>query len=452
MGRLGGASSAFIVSYGAAHGAKSLIWHASELLFAFFLTEAVGLPPSHVGLILALSLLVNAVMDLVLGWLIRHVVTTSRSAGRMQMIGAVASGLTLVIFASTGALPETLQFGFALASILVFRCAYPLLDNPQNAMLAFATGDDGGRAQLASIRYLVGGTAHLALAAIFAPMMIDVAAKAQSDRFWWLCACLAALAIGTAIALYSRVRREPGVCIKGAARCQAIGVAKPMNARMGAIAIFAMAFSLSASVPIFSKLNPYFAAFGVRGVFDAGMILSAAALGSLFSQFGWSRLAQSWRLVVVLRAALATTTAGAMLFYLGAGHGGVIAAICVAIYGVGSGGVMMSVWSLLAGVAAAPNTRFPGTAAFGVYTCCSKMGHAVSAGLVGLILAGIDYRTYAAAAGPVVAWMAAGPILGGIIVAFLSIRLFEQDPTAPRPLNPPKAHIARRRSRFGQTS
>lgn len=417
-----GVGSAFVLAYGAAHGAKSLIWHASGLMFAFFLTEAVGLSPSHAGLILALSLLLNAAMDLILGWTIRHAVTTTDTAARLQAIGSVATGLTLVIFASAGLLPEPLQFGFALASILAFRCAYPLLDNPQNAILAFATRDNGGRARVASTRYIVGGSANLVLATLFAPMMINVAAATQSFRFWCLCLVLAALTIATAIHLHLHVRRHPDVRIVGTAKARMRSSGPADVARVAPFAIFAMAFSLSASGPIFSRLNPYFAAFAIRDVFDAGLILSAAAVGSLVSQFGWSRLAQSWSLISVLRAALLTTIAGATLFYLGAAQGGAVAALCVALYGIGCGGVMMSIWSLLAGVASAPGSWFPGTAAFGVYTCCSKVGHAMSAGLVGLILAGLDYRVQAVASGPLVAWMAAVPILGMSLVAILSLR------------------------------
>jgi glycoside/pentoside/hexuronide:cation symporter, GPH family len=420
--------SAFLLAYGAAHGAKSLIWHASGLMFAFFLTEAVGLPPSHAGLILALSLLLNAAMDLILGWMIRHAVTTTATAARIQAMGSVATGVTLVIFASVGFLPEPLQFGFALASILAFRCAYPLLDNPQNAILAFATRDSGGRARLASTRYIVGGTAQLALAALFAPMMINVAAATQSFRFWCLCLVLAVLTIGTAIHLHLHVRRHPAVRIVGTAKARVRSYSQGDVVRVAAFAIFAMAFSLSASGPIFSRLNPYFAAFAIRDVFDAGLILSAAAVGSLVSQFGWSRLAQSWSLIIVLRAALLTTIAGATVFYFGAAQGGAVAALCVAIYGIGCGGVMMSVWSLLAGVASAPGSRFPGTAAFGVYTCCSKVGHAMSAGFVGLILAGLDYRVQAVATGPLVAWMAVVPIVGMSAVAILSLRFVDRRP------------------------
>lgn len=423
MARSARVGSAFLFAYGAAHGAKSLIWHASGLMFAFFLTEAVGLPPSHVGLVLALSLLLNAAMDLILGWMLRNAVTTTVTAAKIQMMGSIATGVTLVIFASVGFLPEPFQFGFALASILVFRCAYPLLDNPQNAILAFATRDNGGRARLASTRYVVGGTAHLALAALFAPMMINVAAATQSSRFWWLCLILAVLTIGTSTYLYSHVRRHPDVCVEGVAK-RKVSLARHLGGgRVAALAIFAMAFSISMSGPIFSRLNPYFTAFAVRDVFDASLILSAAAGGALISQFGWSRLAQSWPLVTVLRAALLTTIAGSVLFFLGASKGSAVVALCVAIYGIGCGGVMMSVWSLLAGVASAPGSRFPGTAAFGVYTCCSKIGQAIAAGAVGLILAGLDYRVQAVASGPLVAWMAAVPILGMSVVAILSLRL-----------------------------
>lgn len=425
MNRLYGPNSDFIVAYGAAHGSKSLIWHTSELMFAFFLTEVVGLPPSYVGLILALSMLANAAMDLILGWLIRHVVTTTRHAARFQAMGALACGVTLVVFASTEFVPRPLQFGFAMASILAFRLAYPLLDNPQNAILAFVTQDDGGRARVASTRYFVGGTANLLLATVFAPMMINVASADQAIRFWALTVVLALLAIAASAHLYRQVGRRPDVLIRGVGKPRTDGMSVSEVVGLAPIAVFTIAISLSASAPIFSRLKPYFTAFAIRDVLDAGLILSAAALGSLVSQFGWSRLAQVWPLISVMRVALLVTILGAVLFYLGASQGVAVGFVgaSVAVYGVGSGGVLMSVWSLLAGVAATPDSRFAGTAAFGLYTCCSKIGHAMSVGLVGLILAGVDYRSQTVASGSLVAWMAAAPILGMTVVALLSLRI-----------------------------
>jgi GPH family glycoside/pentoside/hexuronide:cation symporter len=436
MHRRMGAGTAFIVAYSAAHGAKSLIWHASELLFAFFLTEAIGLPPSYVGLMLALSLLANAAMDLALGWLIRRRVDNAAAAAQVQAMGAVACGFALLLFASIGSLPDAMRMPFALMSILAFRCAYSLIDVPQNAMLAFATGDDAGRARVASKRYIVGGAAQLMLGALFAPMMIGARASDQSVRFWWLCLVLAGLVIVTSMALRQVVRHNPDIQIVGHSRKALAPVGFKRDIGHVALVLFSIAFSLSATMPIFSRLKPYFAAFAVQDVFNAGVVLSAAAVGSLLGQFGWSRLAQALPLLVVLRAALLTTVCGVTVFYGATRLFLPAAALGICIYGIGTGGVLMSVWSLLARAASVAGSPFPGTAAFGLYTCCSKVGHAVSAGLAGAILAGINYRDQVIAAGPLVVWMMAAPLVGVTMVAILSAWLVGPG----SPAKPPRQH------------
>lgn len=420
MHRQRGAGRAFIISYSAAHGAKSLIWHTSELLFTFFLTEAVGLAPSYVGIVLGLSLLANAAMDLALGWLVRRRVDSVEAAARMQAVGALACGPALVLFASVGFVAEVMRAPFALAGILAFRCAYSLIDVPQNAMLAFATADDGGRARIASKRYIVGGGAQLTLGALFAPMMIGALPSDQSARFWWLCLSLASLVMLTALALRLVVKRRPDIQIIGHRASVLVPVIFRQDARYVAFTLFAMAFSLSASTPIFSKLKPYFAAFAVQDVFNAAVVLSAAAVGSLLGQFGWARLAQKFPLLTVLRAALLVTACGVAVFFVATRLFLPAVAFGIFIYGIGTGGILMSVWSLLARAASMDSSPFPGTAAFGLYTCCSKVGHAASSGFAGLILAGLDYRFQATATGPLVVWMAAVPLLGLVMVYVLS--------------------------------
>ena len=419
----------FLLAYGAAHGAKSLIWHASEFLFAFFLTEAVGFSPAHVGLMLGFSLILNALMDLCVGWTLRRWVYDSLSAARLQLLGAWISAAMLLTFASTGQIPPSLREGVALASLLAFRLAYPFYDNPQNAMLAFATRDDGGRARLAAARYVAGGAARLLLAAGFAPMMIGQPAPIQSSRFGVLCLGLALAAVVTASALRALVQRLPHIGVSGKRRdLQARGRAgrtAPLTA------LLAIAFTLSISGSLFGRLEPYFAAFAVRDVINAGVIMSAATMGSLLSQGIWARAAQHLALTDLLRAALVVLAAGAVLFYLLAPLGVALSAGACVLYGIGSGGVHMLLWSLLAGRAAAVTGAFTGTAAFGLFTCFSKLGLALAATAMGMILGAVNYRDQILAMGPIFAAMAAAPVAGALVIGLLTVSFRARASTLP---------------------
>ncbi|WP_133244968.1 MFS transporter [Caulobacter radicis] len=412
--------NAFQLIYGAAHGAKSLIWHASEFLFAFFLTEAAGLAPAYTGVILGLSLGLNALMDLAVGWSLRRLVRDSTGAARLQLTGAWISALMLVVFAMTGQMPAGLRLGFALASLVAFRLAYPFYDNPQNALMTFATQDDGGRARLASARYVAGGGAKLSLALAFAPMMVGQSALAQSHRFALLCVVMGLLAIITAVGLRAFVRRRPDIKVRGGQwrKDRPSSRLKPVPSLA---ALLAIAFTLAVSASMFGRLEPYIAAFAIRQVAAASLMMSAATLGSLLSQFVWARLAQRMGLTEMLRAALAIVVTGAgLLFFLTPDSLAWAAAAC-ALYGIGSGGVAMTLWSLLAGRAASPTARIRGTAAFGLYTCCSKLGLAVAAIGMGRVLAEVDYRDQIMAMGPLFATMASAPIAGALVIGLLTV-------------------------------
>jgi glycoside/pentoside/hexuronide:cation symporter, GPH family len=77
----------------------------SAMLFAFFLTEICGLEPQQMGMVLALSLVVNAFADIVVGRRLIRVVTDAKSAARIQFSGALASGAALTLFTLTAVVP-----------------------------------------------------------------------------------------------------------------------------------------------------------------------------------------------------------------------------------------------------------------------------------------------------------------------------------------------------------
>ena len=149
-------SRGFAVAYGIAHAGKSLFWHASELLFAYYLTEACGLPPREMGLIVGASLALSALADLVAGLTLRHRVRSVISAGKAQLQGAVLSGAAFAAFGLSSFVPQgSTRLAFACCTLVAFRLTYALLDNPQNALLSLATSDDTQGARLTSVRYVI---------------------------------------------------------------------------------------------------------------------------------------------------------------------------------------------------------------------------------------------------------------------------------------------------------
>lgn len=114
---------------------KSLFWYSSEIFFAYFLTEFVGLHPLATGLVLAGGFLVSAIIDLVLGPAMQRFLANAESAGRAQCLGAVASSATLLLFFASIWIQEESRFLYALVSSILFRLAFAAYDIPQNALM-----------------------------------------------------------------------------------------------------------------------------------------------------------------------------------------------------------------------------------------------------------------------------------------------------------------------------
>lgn len=394
--------------YGLAHGGKSLFWAASELLFAYFLTEGCGLPPRQMGVILGASLLLSAVFDLAVGWrLSRHIVTVA-DAGRMQWFGAVASGLSFVAFGFAGLVPVEDRFAFALVTLVAFRLAYTFLDNPQNALLSMAPVDDDGRVCLTAVRYVYGGTAGIIVAAAFVPLLKAKTSIMDAGSFAVFAGLLAIVAIASAFFLRRMLdRRDPVV-----PEYPSADAVVPLPLTRRGPPIFIMMFVVSAAISTFARLEPYFVSYSLGSAQNGGLLLVCVAGGSVVSQPWWRRLALQRSLLVSLRLAAVVLLAGGLSFGIAALTGVFGAALSGLVYGAGTGGVLMSLWALAATSADDAPKAVSATQTFGKLAFAAKLALGLSALGIGEILAAADYRS--GGDGVILALMSSVPVIGGL--------------------------------------
>lgn len=417
----------FIGVYGFAHGGKSLVWQLSETMFAFFLTEACGLRPATMGWVLGASLIVNAFADLLVGTLLARRIQNVAIAGVAQWAGALSACAALVLFGLSGLVPEPVRLVYATILLVLFRLAYSLFDNPQNAMLALASGDDGGRVRLTVVRYLSAGMTSLLIALVAVPFVRAPDAGAQSIRFAVLAICLACIAVFSAKLLERRSRSSIGLPITG------VGHISPAAAYRGvpiaSTAVFAIILVFAFCGSVFGKLLPYFTAFASHSAALGGMLMLSDAFGRFVSQFFWGPLAQRRALAGTLRLALLLWAAGAALFLFADGLGSaVLLGVSGLILGAGGGGVLMCLWALAASASHAEGV--PSTVVYGALTFCSKTGHAGSLLAIALILEGTQYREALAFARDVTPYMGGVPLAGAAIC--LAIMLVPGLPPLPR--------------------
>ena len=178
-------------SYLFAHFAKSQLWHASTLLFGFFLTEACGLSMAEMSLIMAASLVLNGAVDAGIGRRWRTLVVSTVDAMRCQAWGAPVTCLFFLLVCATPLIAHDQRLGWALFMLLGFRASYPFLDVPQNTVVALAGFSVETRQALLAKRNIASGIAGLAVGGIAAPLLV----RGEGPVAWLTWAtCLALLA------------------------------------------------------------------------------------------------------------------------------------------------------------------------------------------------------------------------------------------------------------------
>jgi len=412
-------------AYGLAHFGKSLFWYSSEILFAFFLTEVGGLSGHRMGAILATGLLASVVIDLGLAWAFRGVLAHAARAGALQVLGAGLSAGTLgLLFLTPWVGAPELRFAFAAVAMLVFRFAYALYDLPQNVLLGLATASDRSRTRVAAMRLFFSGLAALTVSATVGLLVADPYTGVRAGRFLGLAAAISVLALATAWGLHLSLRTynaaapdatdQTPPARRRPNRTGAWGRAWPVEIWI----LLAATFIVSLTASLFSKLEPYFAAYVLGSPLWGGIMITTVALGMTLSQPAWAWASARWSRPAMFAAAAATLIVGALTFLatveasVWAGTGAAL------LFGAGSGGLGMVMWAAFGDAVAGGRVRSGGLA-FALFTGASKIALALSVLMLGAFLNRADYRGSDSEA--VLAVMTLWPTIGGIACLGLAL-------------------------------
>jgi Na+/melibiose symporter-like transporter len=411
--------SRFYAAYGFAHAGKSLFLYASELYFAFFLTEVCDLPAGLMGLLLGGAMAVSALADLPIGVFLRRRIPNASAAGLAQMLATAVCAAGFCGFALVGvSAPGPARLSLALGAIALFRLSYSMLDIPQNAIMAFMTINDRERAQLSAVRYVFSSGAGLIVAVAFLPVF-KLGAHRAAANFTAFSIAISLIALLSAVGLWFEL--ASGVkSSRSAPMVAATPVCKADAAAPTFWQVAILMFLISATGSIYGRLEPYYAAYGLTSAAQGEAFLTYVSLGLLLSQPGWLFVAGRAGLTGTLRWAALVLVAGSLGFglltRLAPGLGGVGALL----YGCGSGGVMLSLWALAAGVA---DRNGQAATTFAGVTCISKLALALAAFSVAAVLGLSPYRTRTGALHLILPIMVAAPMLGGLVtLGIMSLR------------------------------
>lgn len=416
--------SRFYGAYGLAHAGKSLFLYASELYFAFFLTEVCGLPTGVMGLLLGGAMALSALTDLPIGMFLRRRIPNASAAALAQLLATAVCAAGFCGFALVGvSAPGPARLWLAFGAIALFRLSYSMLDIPQNAIMTFMTASDRERAQLASVRYVFSSGAGLVVAVAFLPVFKRGSHQAAAN-FTAFAIAIGLFALLSAVGLWLELapgaRSARPVSTVGATLGPAPPGGKADTATPTFWPVAVLLFLISATGSIYGRLEPYYASYGLSSAAQGEAFLTYVSLGLLLSQPGWLIVANRAGLVWTLKAAALVLMAGSLGFGLltrwAPGFGGVGAMV----YGCGSGGVMLALWAMAAGVA---ERNGQAATTFAAVTCVSKLGLALAAFAVAALLDLSPYRTQTGALHLILPIMVAAPVLGGLMtLGILSLR------------------------------
>ena len=404
------------VVYGLAHLGKSLFWYAGEILFAFYLTEQIGLPAAQMGVVLGLGLIVSAGIDVIIATRFRRTLANARASGRLQFFGSILCALAFLGVFLGFRIPEGFGFGYALAAGLAFRVAFAVFDLPQNALMALATSDSASRDRVASTRIWFSGVAILIVALAVGPLVAEPDSPAGAMRFLALALCVGVPAIVGAAALARAVSHGdlPEAAESGAR------LDSPPFPRIPALfwLLIALMVVTSLATPIFSKLEPYFASFVIRSPLWGGVVISAMALGIVLGQPAWAGLCRRHSRAKVMIGAAGAQIVALMCFWALPIEAGPGFAVTAFVFGIGNGGVGMVLWGAFSEMVARSATGHEGLF-YATFTATAKVTLGVGGLGLGAALALIDYRGGANAS--IVTLMTTIPAAGAAAVVLIGM-------------------------------
>lgn len=400
--------------YGLAHLGKSLFWYAGEILFAFYLTEQVGLRAGQMGIVLGLGLIASAGIDFIVATRFRRTLSSAAATGRLQFLGSIlCAGAFLGVFLGFW-IPASVSFAYAMAAGLVFRVAYAVFDLPQNALMALATYDSASRDRVASTRIWFSGVAILVVALAVGPLVADPDSSAGAMRYLALAFLVGVPAMVGAGALAKVV--DGGEL----ARPTSLGapVGKPVLHQTPAVfwLLIALMVVTSLATPIFSKLEPYFASFVIASPVWGGVIITAMALGIVLGQPAWTMLCRRRSRAVVMIVAAGLQIAALLAF--GALPLDQLSGLASAafVFGLGNGGVGMVLWGAFSETVARSAKGREGLF-YASFTATAKVTLGIGGLGLGAALALIDYR--GSESPTIVTLMTTIPAVGAVVIVLI---------------------------------
>lgn len=416
-----------MAGYAAGNFGKNIVWSSADLTLLFVLTDLLHLPPMLAGSFMLIGTLSDLVFDVLITALIGKAVAAGVEYRVFLVVGAPVCGL---FFTLLYALPTMAPVSpvLVLATLLLFRASFAILDVPHNTLLALIATDSRSRGRTSGYRYFFSSLGGIYTALTFARIAIDRSSGAALDRLASLAALTAVLLIATVSAAALASGKPSGAAVPRDLRVRWRSVLLPHFDRMF-LAIAVLALLIGFAMPMFGRMLVYFSTYVLDrpGLMRDVLLMLGAA--QILGVILWTALVQWWSKPRLLGVSFATAFAGLVLIVALGTRESVMLPIA-ALLGVGLAGVYMLPWGIVADIIDVSQFRHGERreiATIGAFLLLIKISSALAAALIGGVLQSTGYIAGAVQSEPVrqaiVVLFLGVPLTGAALGALLGWRL-----------------------------
>ena len=414
--------------YAAGNFGKNILWSAADLTLLFLMTDVIGIDPGVAGAAILASLLVNALLDPVMGGVADRVRGPLGRSGPLMLAGAPLCAAAFAMIYALPALGVT-SVAVTLVTLILFRASFAVVDAPHNALLARLAATSQARAWLSGLRFAFSSIATLAVILILPALFAARGGEGSAT----LATVTSSIAAASALAIILAALAARPWDLPEARWRFASDVLRNRSIRLldrSIILLLTMILVLNALVPLFGKMIVYYATYVVSDPDRARDMLVAMVVGQLAGVAPWAMLVHRISARNAIGYAMAVTAVAAGTMAASAGLSASSDMGIALIFGFGAGGIYALIWLLVAdaadGFQHSSGIEAPALI-FGLAIVAIKAGQGAGAVLTGALLdtAGYVPRVSIGAdiGWAITALQAAAPLLGLAIAGALLMNL-----------------------------
>lgn len=383
-------SNASVVAYGGADFAFNLVFSFCSLFLLYFYTDIFGLSGVAAGMVVMVALVWEGVSDPLFGFICGRRATRWGRYRPYLLWGALplAAAFT-TMFVPVGLSGAALLI-YAIATHLLFRTVYTVVNIPYIALSAQITDCSDDRGRLASARMFFAMSAGLTLSATTLPMVAWLGGgRVGFFRFGLILATIVAIVLIAAFAA-TRERRDHTEAPQPSLSATVAAVKRNgvFLQLLGASLLATMGFTVS------SKALLYYMKYhaGSESVVTAGLTVMLASGAATPWLWGWLGRSASKRHAWLLASALSSSCLA--ILYVTQPSPGIALWLILVGLGAGQSGFYVTFWSML------PDTvefgefrtgvRCEGALVGGIILS-QKLAMGVGIGVVGTVLSSLGY-------------------------------------------------------------